>query len=79
MIIHFEIKWIFLAAHQTVLGKEEPITGSDGRSIMKHQWSPMPPRWGRINAFTVSIPEVVKIPSIGALLVQNVGGIGMSV
>jgi hypothetical protein len=79
MIICFELQWSFLAAHQTILGKEEPIIDSDERSTMKHRWLPMPPRRGKINVFTISIPEVTKILLIGALPFQNVGGIGMPV
>ena len=57
-----------------MLGKSVPITDDDEKSMIKHRWSPTPPRWGSRVTLIHSIPEVAKIPSIGMLPVRNVGG-----
>ena len=62
-----------------MFGNDVPIIKLDEKSIMKHLWSPTPQRWGRQKMLTHSIPGVAKIPSIGMLPVQNVGGMGMPV
>jgi hypothetical protein len=50
-------------AQQTIFGNDVPIIESDKKLIIKHLWSPTPPRWGRRNTLTRSIPGVAKIPS----------------
>ncbi len=78
-IIHEDAQCNFLATQWTIFGKDVPITDSEVRLMMKHWWSPMPPYCGRMNAFTQVIPGVMKTPSIGALPLWKVGGIGMPV
>jgi hypothetical protein len=78
-IIHEDTQCNFLATQQTIFGKDVPITDSKVRSMMKYWWSPTPPYCGGMNAITQVIPGVMKTPSIGALPLQKVRGIGMPV
>jgi hypothetical protein len=59
-IIREDVQCSFLATQRTIFGKDVPITDSKVRSMMKHQWSPMPPYCGRMNAFTQVILGVTK-------------------
>ncbi len=79
IIILVEVQWSFLNAHQTIFGNVNPMTNLDERSMMKHQWSPTPPKCGRINTLTHLMPGVVNMPSMGTLPLQNVGGSGIPV
>ncbi len=79
LIIREEAQCSFLAAQRTIFGRDVPINDSKVRLMMKQWWLPAQPYCGRMNAFTQVIPGVTKMPSIGALPLQKVGGIGMLV
>jgi hypothetical protein len=78
-IIREDAQCNFLATQRTIFGNDVPITDSEVRLMMKHWWSPTSPYCERMNAFMQVIPGVMKTPSIGALPIRKVGGIGMPV
>ncbi len=79
VIILVEVQWSFLNAHQKIFRNVDPMTNSDERSMMKHQWSHTPPKCGRINTLTHLMPGVVNMPSMETLPLWNVGGIRIPV